>query len=80
MSRSTELIALAKDKVSDPKLTPCYGRGAVLKPEGKFHRVEVGKRSVVSRVLCLARTFGAKCDRCPNSTFTVKFRVPHVAK
>ncbi len=71
MKRATELVSLHKDKSDDPKYAVCYARGAVFKPEGNFHRVEKGKRSLVSRVLCITEFFGNRCKTCPNHDFSV---------
>lgn len=72
MSKTTELVALAKDKCEDPRFAVCYARGSVFKAEGHFHRVEKGKRSLVSRALCLSEHYGKRCQICPNRDFTVK--------
>lgn len=74
MSKSTELVSLMKDTSDDPRLVVCYARGSVFRPEGHFIRVEKGKRSLVSRALCLALHFGDRCEACPNKDFTLKFR------
>lgn len=73
MSKSTELVSLLKDVSPDPALAVCYARGTFRK-EGKFLRVETGKRTLVSRALCVVEHFGAKCRRCPNSEGTICFK------
>jgi hypothetical protein len=73
MSKATELISLHKDKSDDPRFAVCYARGSVFKLEGHFHRVERGKRSLVSRALCLAEHFGNRCAICPNRNFKATF-------
>ena len=73
MSKATELISLRKDVSDDPRLAVCYARGSVFKQEGHFHRVERGKRTLVSRALCLAEYFGPRCAICPNRNFKVTF-------
>ena len=80
MSRATELISLLKDKSEDPRYAVCYARGVTFKVEGNFFRVERGKRSLVSRALCLSEHFGSRCKICPNRDFSVRLqaREPHV--
>jgi hypothetical protein len=73
VSRPTELVALNKDRVDDPKFAVCYARGAVFRAEGHFFRVEKGKRAVVLRALCLDMHYGNRCKICPNRNFTAKF-------
>ena len=72
MSKTTELVSLNKDKADDPRFAVCYARGSVFKPEGHFFRVEKGKRSLVSRALCLSEYFGKRCRACPNFKFKIK--------
>lgn len=73
MSRVTELVSLLKDKTDDPRYAVCYARGAVFKAEGHFFRVEKGKRSLISRALCLTDHFGSRCKACPNHNFSIRF-------
>lgn len=72
MSKVTELVSLNKDKAEDPRFAVCYARGSVFRPEGRFFRVEKGKRSLVSRALCLSEHFGKRCKTCPNHDFKIK--------
>ena len=74
MAKTTELISFLKDKSEDPYLAVCYARGSVFRPEGKFFRVEKGKRTLVPRVLCVLHHYGPRCRSCPNAEFTVTFR------
>lgn len=74
MSKATELIALRKDKSGDPSLAVCYARGSVFKPEGRFFRVEKGRRALVSRALCIVGYYGKRCESCPN--YNVVIRLP----
>lgn len=71
---ATELITLQADKSEDPRFAVCYARGSVFKPEGNFHRIEKGKRSLVSRALCVVETFGSRCRQCPNHKLKLMFR------
>lgn len=73
--KTTELIALKKDRSEDPRLAVCYASGSHFKPEGNFFRVEKGKRRLVSRALCVVEHFGKRCRTCPNRDFTVRFQV-----
>jgi hypothetical protein len=75
MSKPTELISLNKDTSGDPRYAVCYARGSVFRKEGHFFRVEKGKRSVVLRALCLSMYYGDACLACPNSQFTLTFKV-----
>lgn len=74
--KKTELIAPLKDISADPRFAVCYGRGAVLQPEGNFLRVESGKRSLVHRSLCVVGAYETKCWACPN--FHTALRLPYV--
>lgn len=74
MAKTTELVSLLKDVSDDPRLAVCYARGSVFRAEGKFFRVEKGKRTLVLRALCVLQHYGARCRRCPNSDFVVAFR------
>jgi hypothetical protein len=71
---ATELISLAADKSGDPRFAVCYARGSSFKQEGKFHRVEKGKRALVSRALCVVETYGSRCRQCPNHSVTLVFK------
>jgi len=71
--KTTELIELHKDKAADPRYAVCYARGAAFKAEGRFFRVEKGKRTVVLRSLCLSEYFGDRCKICPNRSFNLVF-------
>jgi hypothetical protein len=64
--KKTELVSLLKDVSPDPRMAVCYGRGAVFKPDGHFIRVETGKRTLVSKALCVTRHYKC-CGLCPNS-------------
>lgn len=68
---TTELIALLNDKSDDPGMAVCYARGSVFRREGNFLRVEKGKRTRVSRALCIATFYGEKCKTCPNHEATL---------
>lgn len=74
MAKTTELVSLSKDKSDDPRYSVCYARGSVFKKEGHFHRVEKGKRALVSKALCIAQYYGDRCTVCPNSQFVVGVR------
>lgn len=71
---ATELITLKADTSDDPRFAVCYGRGATLKREGNFHRVEKGKRHLVHRALCVTEAFGSKCKQCPNHNAILHFQ------
>ena len=73
--KTTELIAIRKERSGDPRLAVCYASGSHFKPEGNFFRVEKGKRRLVSRALCVTEHFGKRCRLCPNHEFAVRFRV-----
>ena len=72
MSRPTELVALLVDKSEDQRYAVCYARGSVFKPEGHFHRVEKGRRSVVLKALCATTFYGKRCKVCPNYSFSLR--------
>lgn len=74
MAKTTELVSFLKDLSPDPYHAVCYARGSVFRSEGKFFRVEKGKRTLVPRVLCVLQHFGRRCRVCPNAEFTVTFR------
>lgn len=71
---ATETVCLHTDIPSDPRYATCYASGSVFKPEGRFHRVEKGRRTLVSRALCVLQHFGPKCQTCPNSQVTLTWR------
>jgi hypothetical protein len=71
---ATELITLAGDKSDDPRFAVCYARGSAFRREGRFHRVEKGKRSLVSRALCVIEAFGSRCRQCPNYSAVITLR------
>lgn len=74
MSAKTDLVSLRKDVAPRAGLAVCYAGGAVFRVEGRFHRVETGKRRLVNRALCVTRFFGKRCAICPNSQFKVTFK------
>ena len=76
---ATELITLTADTVDDPRFAVCYARGSVFRQEGKFHRVEKGKRGLVSRALCMAAAFGVRCAQCPGYNMLLTFRATGAA-
>lgn len=69
------LIGLHKEVAHHPGFAVCYGRGPI-KREGKLFRVHKGKRTLVSRTLCVAKHYGRRCTVCPNSTFIVTLGSP----
>ena len=73
---ATETVCLRTDIPEDPRYAACYASGSVFKAEegGKFHRVEKGRRTVVSRALCVMEHFGAKCRACPNHSVSLTWR------
>lgn len=71
---ATELITLESDKSASPRFAVCYARGSAFKKEGKFYRVERGKRTLVHRALCVMEAYGPRCRRCPNHNMTLIFR------
>lgn len=75
MASTTELVALGKEKSDDPRFAVCYARGSRFRKEGRFFRVEKGKRGLVSRALCITEFFGSRCRICPNRDFKVSFKV-----
>lgn len=70
--KETILVGLAKEKAHAPGFAVCYARGTFVK-QGRMHRVERGKRTVVSRALCVVQYHGRKCRLCPHSEFTAQF-------
>jgi hypothetical protein len=67
--KTTEVVDLAEEKVSS-KYGVCYAGGSEFKPTGKGSTsfvVEVGKRRLVSRALCVVQYFKARCQSCPFS-------------
>lgn len=70
---STELID-PHETDTDMRFAVCYARGSVLKREGKFLRVEKGKRTLVSRSLCMTESYGDTCHGCPNFTARLTLR------
>lgn len=75
---ATETVCLSTDQPNDPRYATCYANGSVFKVEegGRFHRVEKGKRTVVSRALCVLEHFGERCKICPNSTVSITWKAP----
>lgn len=75
---ATETVCLHTDQPADPRYATCYANGSVFKPEegGRFHRVEKGKRTIVSRALCVIEHFGKRCRVCPNSQATLVWVAP----
>lgn len=71
--KETILVGLAKEQAHHPGFAVCYARGTFRK-EGRLHRVERGKRTIVSRVLCVVQHHGRKCKICPHSKFEVQFK------
>ncbi len=72
MSKKTELVSLLKDTSPDPSMAVCYARGTFRK-EGKFFRVQAGKRTLVNRSLCVIQHFRA-CRHCPNSEGIIRLK------
>lgn len=73
---ATELIPIEETQGTDARLAVCYARGSVFKPEGKFFRIEKGKRTLVSRALCMNTTF-SQCPNCPNYHVKLKLAPVH---
>lgn len=74
MSAKTDLVSLRKDIAPRPGLAVCYASGSVFRIEGRFHRVETGKRRLVSRALCVVGFYKKRCEACPNSKFKATFK------
>lgn len=64
----TTLVDLRDDKHPEPRFAVCYARGQVFKPEGDEIRVELGKRTLVNRALCVQEFYESRCRKCPNSS------------
>lgn len=67
MKLKTALVDLTEDKHPDPRYAVCYARGQVFKSEGSEIRVELGKRTLVNRALCVQLFYKERCQQCPNS-------------
>lgn len=67
--KTTEVVDLSKEQTSS-KYGVCYASGSTFKPTAKGSTtfvVEVGKRRLVSRVLCVTGYFKNRCTVCPFS-------------
>lgn len=67
--KTTEIVDLAEEKVSS-KYGVCYASGSKFEPTAKGATtfvVEIGKRRLVSRTLCIAQYFKSRCQKCPFS-------------
>lgn len=65
----TEIVDLAAEAVP-AKYGACYASGGTFKPTGSGSTtfvVEVGKRRLVSRVLCATHYYKSRCSVCPFS-------------
>ena len=71
--KETILVNLKKEIAHHPGFAVCYARSSVFRAEGRLVRVEKGKRTEVSRVLCVRRMFRGRCSKCPHSAFTAEF-------
>lgn len=70
---ASELVTLDDDS-GDPRFAVCYARGSVFRREGRFLRVERGKRTVVNRALCMAQAYEKRCLVCPNFSATLTLK------
>lgn len=75
MSKTTEVVDLSKEQTSSA-YGVCYASGTIFKPtkEGSSSFVvEVGKRRLVSRVLCITGFYKHRCTTCPFSQGELNF-------
>lgn len=75
MSKTTEVVDLSQEQTSSA-YGVCYASGTVFKPvkEGSSSFVvEVGKRRLVSRALCITGYYKHRCGACPFSKGTINF-------
>ncbi len=73
--KTTEIVDLAQEQTSS-KYGVCYASGATFKPvTATTAVVEIGKRRLVSRVLCITHYYKSRCERCPFSTGELQLEV-----
>ncbi len=73
--KTTEVVDLSEEKVSS-RYGVCYAGGSTFKPttkHGTSFTVEVGKRRLVSRALCVVQFFKTRCAACPFSKGDLTF-------
>lgn len=73
MAKETILVDLSEEKAHHPGFAVCYARSSVFRPEGTSFRVELGKRQIVNRLLCIRLFYRGRCKKCPHSRFTATF-------
>lgn len=65
----TEVVDLQQEQCSS-KYGVCYASGGTFKPTARGAStfvVEIGKRRLVSRALCVLRYYKSRCEVCPFS-------------
>lgn len=70
----TVVVDLHREQHPDPRFAICYARGQVFKQEGSELRVEMGRRALVNRTLCIQQHYGSRCEICPNAKGSLTLR------